>query len=973
MTRVVALVPAKDRADLVGDTVRALIAVAAVDEVLVIDDGSVDGTTAAAAEAGARVLHLPRNVGKGGAVTAGVEATPEADVYLLVDADTASTAALAAALLPPVVAGEAEMTIAVPPSAGRRGGFGRVKALAAWGIARASGFRAAAPLSGQRAITAPRLRRLLPLADRFGMETALTIDAVRAGARVLEIEVAIEHRHTGRSLAGFRHRAGQGIDISRALWPRLTTRRARIAVTVAAFVVVTSLLVWSGSRWEPASQALAAPPSKVVIFGVPYLDIADVGTGSAPNLDRLVQRGAVGAMSVYTYRSRPSTTEAYATLGAGTRLHGTPGGGVAYDADTPVADGRTARDLVTRQTGRRPRGDIVVPGGVAERQANGESHGAALGGLGQALVSAHRRTAVVTNADRRAPGGHPIVWRPAGLALVDDSLGITTGSVGSDLLEADPSAPFGVRADAAAFEAASRAALAAADVVVIDPGDLDRAAAAPDGESRLAAIRHTDEILGRVIEQAGPRALVIVASLTPGAGGAHVTPVVIAGPGVPHGYLHSPSTKRVAVVTITDLAPTVLSAVDVAVPARMVGQPLRYQPARPDLGMLRTIDRDSVLRDRIGNPITIPFVIFQVLVYLFMAGLVAFRGGAGAMGRWLRLVVLAIAALPLAGLLFRALPGMSAIGPRSLGFLFVLDGLIVTASLRARRYPLSPLLAIMATTAVILVIDVATGVHLLTASYIGYPLSGAGRFFGLGNAAFAVLSSCAILSACLHLHHAPRRDEALVTVTLALAVVFLADTAPTMGDDVGGALTLVPVLGLMLWVLFGRRLSWRPVVGALVATAAAVGVLALVDAAQAPHDQTHVARFFTGVHSGGRGALWSTFLRRTGNNLTALTASFWTAIVPLLVLGLIYLLLRNRRWREVIPAGPLRMGAVAAFSAGLIGFAANDSGVIVPGLVFVFVGPYLTLLALDHEAEKPQLVTPAPTTGPAASIPAVSS
>jgi len=218
--RVVALVAAFDRADTVGATVEALLRLDRVETVWVVDDGSTDATGEVAAWAGATVCRLPVNVGKGGAVAAGVVATPDAEVYLLIDADVGSTAAAAGDLLDPVLTGDAEMTIGVLPGAEGRGGFGLVRRVAGAGITRACGFRPRAPLSGQRAVSASLLRSLR-LASRFGLETALTIDAVRAGARVREIEVGLEHRHTGRGLAGFTHRAGQGRDIVAALWPRL--------------------------------------------------------------------------------------------------------------------------------------------------------------------------------------------------------------------------------------------------------------------------------------------------------------------------------------------------------------------------------------------------------------------------------------------------------------------------------------------------------------------------------------------------------------------------------------------------------------------------------------------------------------------------------------------------------------------------------------------------------------------------------
>lgn len=223
MTPVTAIVPAYQAETTVDATVRTLLAATQIEDVLVVDDGSTDSTAARAAAAGASVIRLDENLGKGGAVARALGEIDSDSTILLVDADVADTAAAAVALLEPVATGRADLAIGVLPDAAGRGGFGLVRTLSAWGIKRACGFEARAPLSGQRA--APiALLRVLPLARRFGLETAMTIDAVRAGAKVVEIDVDMDHTHHGRTLGGFAHRARQGLDVVRVLVPRLLRR-----------------------------------------------------------------------------------------------------------------------------------------------------------------------------------------------------------------------------------------------------------------------------------------------------------------------------------------------------------------------------------------------------------------------------------------------------------------------------------------------------------------------------------------------------------------------------------------------------------------------------------------------------------------------------------------------------------------------------------------------------------------------------
>jgi glycosyltransferase involved in cell wall biosynthesis len=222
--RVTALVPARNEADRIAATVRGLRELPGVGEVVVVDDGSSDGTPAAAAAAGARVLVAPRGMGKGAALEGALRRLPPADVYVLVDGDVGESASAMAPLLEDVVGGRADLAIAVPPPP-PRGGFGLVKGSARLVVQALTGFAPRAPLSGQRVVTARAMAACRPLARGFGVETAMTLDVLRSGYRVVEVPAAIGHRFTGRDVRGFAHRARQGLDAARAAIPRLLRLR----------------------------------------------------------------------------------------------------------------------------------------------------------------------------------------------------------------------------------------------------------------------------------------------------------------------------------------------------------------------------------------------------------------------------------------------------------------------------------------------------------------------------------------------------------------------------------------------------------------------------------------------------------------------------------------------------------------------------------------------------------------------------
>ena len=217
-TRLAVVIAAYNEGDRIADTVAALTAAFPGAKIFVADDGSSDDTAARALQAGAEVVSSGKLIGKGGAASLGARAAllTEPELVLLCDGDLAGSAAALGVLLEAVERGEGDVAVArFARKVG--GGFGFAVGFARWAINNLVGLEFAAPISGQRAIRAEALAQVLPFAPRFGMEIGMTVDATRAGFSVVEVEVDLEHRATGRSWSGFTHRFRQLLDFI-AVW-----------------------------------------------------------------------------------------------------------------------------------------------------------------------------------------------------------------------------------------------------------------------------------------------------------------------------------------------------------------------------------------------------------------------------------------------------------------------------------------------------------------------------------------------------------------------------------------------------------------------------------------------------------------------------------------------------------------------------------------------------------------------------------
>ena len=204
---------ARNEADRIADTVRSAAEAFPGARVIVVDGGSSDQTAQLAAAAGAELLRAGAHGGKGHSMTVAArraleEAGAEERTFIFCDGDLGASAGRLGPLAGAVESGRCELAVAAFARK-QGGGLGLAVGFARRAIRRLVGVELRAPISGQRAMRGATVARLLPFADGFGVEIGMTVDAVRAGLRLEEVDIDLEHRATGRNAAGFLHRGRQ--------------------------------------------------------------------------------------------------------------------------------------------------------------------------------------------------------------------------------------------------------------------------------------------------------------------------------------------------------------------------------------------------------------------------------------------------------------------------------------------------------------------------------------------------------------------------------------------------------------------------------------------------------------------------------------------------------------------------------------------------------------------------------------------
>lgn len=742
------------------------------------------------------------------------------------------------------------------------------------------------------------------------------------------------------------------------------TARRRLAGAGLAVLLVASGGAVAGCA-AAAEDLSGDRVDRVLVVSLPYLEWEDVDRADMPHLERFVDEAAIADITTRIGRRRAGSTDAYLSLGAGTRA-------VAPRIDTAVAvepdeayGGVPATELLERRLGEVPDGIAYLGIGAAIDANDRSAFGAEVGALGDQLAAAGIDRAVIANADAVEgfvsddPPPEGAYARGAATMLMGSDGVVPAGAVGRSLLRDDPTAAFGWRLDHdKVLDTFSQVWGDERGVVLVEASDLSRVAAygsrataAQRRALRDDAIADADALLGALVERTDPErdAVIVVSPVSSSALGV----AALRAPGVDGGLLQSATTRRDGYVQLADVAPTILTLLGEEPPDAMEGR--TFQLGGPGGG-----DRARALVEA-AEAATFRDATVPLAVTGITAGLAVLAAAVWQRRRlWPRLRrllrPLAFGALGIvpATFLVGQIGAVRANLPAQIVVVLALAALVaVVAEAVERRRPGAGALVAVGVIVAVIAADILAGAPLQLNTTFGYSVAVAGRFTGLGNLAFALFGSATIVLAALVVDRLG--DRGLRVAVALMALVLLVEGLPMLGADVGGVLSMVPAFGVTALVLARRRVGWREALALAGATVLVLFAFALIDAARPDEVQTHLARFAEHVLDGR----WNTFTKSLGRrwqaSLGGAELAGWITVGSALVLawGYVALVAAGRvgpgAWR------PLRHRPTAAAASGLavlgvVGLVANDSSVAVPLTMLIVAAPALMLQVLADDS-----------------------
>lgn len=689
---------------------------------------------------------------------------------------------------------------------------------------------------------------------------------------------------------------------------------------------------------------------KVVVVAVDRLSLGTLLERASryDGLQGLLEEGGLALMNVATGGSL-STENAYASLGAGTRALGGANAALGFQIDESY--NHTPVEVVFERHYGYPAREKVVFLGLSDTLRTNETrpYRVVPGALGEALMQAGKRRAIIGNADTHLPR------RQSTLFLMDSKGNVGSGQINSDVLQDDPYFPFAHRLTAERLSGLFREYYRDSDVLLVDYGDLYRLEEyhtylTPERQNQLLEehLQELDQWIQTIRAEVTPETRVILFSPTPPrrdwGTGFMMSPVLMWGGGMERGLLTSSTTRRQGIIANTDIAASILDYLGVEQPYYMLGQPATSLPFPDGEGFLqkRFLEMARVYNQR--APLIQTYVTFQVIavftvlagIFLRLRGVLIFRP-----------YMLSLMLVPLMLLLLALLPPW----PLPITMLTVYGSAFLLGILFYRFFSYRVnMIFIGLATSLILSFDLLIDSFLMQRSVLGYDAISGARYYGIGNEYMGALVGSTLLFSMTALQFLPKSRKYL---GLPLGLYYLGMVAllamPSLGANFGGTLTALTA-GIMTVII----LFWRPGRYKFILLGALGGALLLAlflwfNLPTPGREISHWGRSILAIREGGLSEVLNILERKAAMAVRLLRYSHWSRGFLSFLFAQALLLFRPLGvLKEMRRTYPFFMSGIMGITAGgVAAVLSNDSGVVAAAMALLFSTLPLLYLVLE--------------------------
>ena len=722
------------------------------------------------------------------------------------------------------------------------------------------------------------------------------------------------------------------------------------------------LIVFITVLFEPLTANASNPQQqspKVVIVSMPRVTWSMLEDIRIPNIDNLIENGSSGSLSILTPGGAKSLENGYVTIAAGNRAGAAPAQDTTFFMKDEEVNNQLSQNIFRDERGEVP-GDGEAFALGYEKTIVENSRGLYkpdIGAFTSALEANNKTISVIGNADMCTRQIMGCSQRAIAYLGSDRNGVVKNGDISRDLLNDDLSLNMKL-VEEKTLTSIKEHDVSAVECSNIEKADNDRSSSVAMVSDELIkqSIMDCDKLIGKITEKIdlNKDRIFIVSPASPRTK-EQLTVFISAGKGISPGYAISGITRRKGIVSLADIAPTILDFYNIETPNTMEATLLDWVKSSETVTQKKEsfidVNKKSTLRDSAFVKVAATFILVIFLsVILSLSAYKKFKKLKiyAVFLSWMSLVMPTIA--------FLMAPFMLALSKPIIVYLFFVSSSILVSVgcyFAMKKYGTSMVvLWICATTLTVQIVDIIFSGNLQLNSLFGYSAIIAGRFAGFGNLAFSIvaISSVVLVAMIKQLSRTrPYLNKKWVNIAILAMLIFvlIMDGLPYFGSDVGGVLSLTPMVFIVGLMMYEKRLSIKTIIYALLITLATLTAFSLFDLSRPLSERTHLGRFVKVVLNGeGR----TIIERKILSNLHILTNSLTATVVIIATIFLIFLFLKPEKFvKEMSLLNPgFRYIVYPGLVVGLLGMLLNDSGVAIPGMMLSIAAPTIALLSFEN-------------------------